>query len=199
MNYVVWLDGPGPDGACGQATLYDDPRRAPTNRNNVGGTVAVIFRDGDGFCDADAVRHEIGHTLGAVQPHAAPHGDPTGHCTDAFEDTLCLDTSPPRGGNHFEAEFFDYGNDDYWDPPNGPALSWWTADLSRFLCAEAGCNGVTSFDPPPPAPRAVTAQARQAKPKHRRKARRVRSKPHASQRSRSVARGRRVHRRRRAA
>jgi hypothetical protein len=197
-NYVVWLDGPGPEGACGQATLYDDPRRSAGNRNNMGGSIAAIFRDGDGFCNADSVRHEIGHTLGAVQPHAAPHGDPTGHCDDAFEDTMCLDTSPARGENHFQGEFFDYRNDDYWDPPGGRSLSWWTADLSRFLCPEAGCNGVTAMDPVP-APRAVTATARKTRRKHRRRARRVRSKKHASQRSRSVARRRGVHRRRRAA
>jgi hypothetical protein len=184
-NYVVWLDGPGPDAACGQATLYDDPRRVTGNRNNTGGTVAAIFRDGNGFCDASAVRHEIGHTLGAVQPHAAPHGDPTGHCGDAFEDTLCLDTSPHHGNDHFQGEFFDYGNDDYWDAPGGPAMTWWTADLSRFLCPDATCNGVSAMDPLP-AGRAVAARKRK---------RRVRSKHHASQRSRSVAHRRRVHRR----
>jgi hypothetical protein len=199
-NYVVWLDGPAPSGACGQATLYDDARRAPTNRNNMGGTVAVVFRDGDGFCNADAVRHEIGHTLGAVQPSAAPHGDPTGHCGDAFEDTMCLDSSPPRGDDHFQGEFFDYGNDDYWDPPNGPALSWWTADLSRFLCQEAGCNGVTSMTTPGAASAPPVASAAKAKSKKKRKKRRrVRSKKHASQRSRSVTHRRGVHRRRRAA
>jgi hypothetical protein len=200
-NYVVWLDGPGPPAACGQATLYDDARRAPTNRNNMGGTVAVVFRDGDGFCNADAVRHEIGHTLGAVQPSVAPHGDPTGHCGDAFEDTMCLDSSPSRGNSHFQGEYFDYGNDDYWDPPNGPALSWWTADLSRFLCQEAGCNGVTSFEQPAASSASPVARAATAKPKKKRtKKRRVRSKAkHASQRSRSVAHRRGVKRSRRAA
>src|SRR3954452_3124090 len=162
-NYVVWLDGPAPAGACGQATLYEDARRTPTNRNNMGGTVGVIFREGDGFCSADAVRHEIGHTLGAVQPSAAPHGDDGGHCGDAFEDTMCLQTSPSRGDSHFQGEYFDYGNDDYWDPPGGPALSWWTADLSRFLCQEPGCNGVTSMDTPA-ASSAPVASAAKAKP-----------------------------------
>jgi hypothetical protein len=197
-NFVVWLDGPGPDGACGQATLYQDTRRTPDNRNNAGGSVGLIFRDGDAFCDQNAVRHEIGHTLGAVQPGAAPHGDPTGHCTDAFEDTMCLDTSPNRGDGSFQGEFFDFSNDDYWDPPNGQPLGWWTADLSRFLCPEAGCNGVTSSDTPPLAspPRAVVAKKSTKKAKRKR---RVRSKKHASQRSRSVARARRAHRRRRAA
>src|SRR3954447_16510989 len=91
-NYVVWLDGPAPSAACGQATLYQDPRRSPNNRNNMGGTVAVIFRDGDGFCNSDAVRHEIGHTLGAVQPRPAPHRAPTRPLTHPFADHACLGT-----------------------------------------------------------------------------------------------------------
>src|SRR3954469_4044370 len=204
-NYVVWLDGPGPPAACGQATLYDDARRTPSNRNNMGGTVAMVFRDGEDFCNADAVRHEIGHTLGAVQPTGAPHGDPGGHCGDAFEDTMCLETSPSHGDSHFQGEYFDYGNDDYWDPPNGPALAWWTADLSRFLCQEAGCNGVSSMDAPAatsgaPVARAAAKKATKPKKKKRRKKRRVRSKAkHAPQRSRSVTHRRGVQRRRRPA
>ena len=35
--------------------------------------------------------------------------------------------------------FFDYNNDDYWDPPNR-ALPWWTANLNRFVCPNADCN-----------------------------------------------------------
>jgi len=142
-NYVVWLDGPSMPDACGQATLYDDPRRAQENRNNMGGSVAVVFREGAGFCGADAVRHEIGHTLGAVLPGVAPHADGGGHCSDAVEDTLCNADSPTRSTGVFEGEFFDYGNDDYWDPPLGPPLPWWTVDLSRFLCAKPTCNDVT--------------------------------------------------------
>jgi hypothetical protein len=52
--------------------------------------------------------------------------------------------------------YFDYGNDDYWDPPGG-ALPWWTVDLSPFLCPNATCNlpaGVVTggFEAPPPTP-----------------------------------------------
>ena len=142
FNYVVWLDGPAIPDACGQATLYGDPRRTPDNRNNLGGSVAVIFRSGDGFCGSDAVRHESGHTLGAVLPGVAPHSDGSGHCTDAVEDTLCNADSPTRSTGLFEGEFFDYANDDYWDPPVGPPLPWWTVNLSRFLCPNPTCNEV---------------------------------------------------------
>ena len=142
VNYVVWLDGPGPDGACGQATLYPDSRRSPDNRNNMGGSVAVVFRQADGFCNADAVRHEIGHTLGAAQPGAAPNADAGGHCLDAYEDTMCVDNSPHVAGGSSQVRFFDYGNDDYWDPPKGRPLDWWTVNLSRFLCDDPQCNRV---------------------------------------------------------
>jgi hypothetical protein len=137
-NYVVWLDAPSPAG-CGAAQVVDDPTRAQTNWNNYGGKVAVLFPSGDGFCGEAAVRHEIGHTLGALQPDA-PNAFDGMHCNDAYEDTMCYPSAPVRGSAAFEDEFFDYGNDDYWDPPNGKPLGWWTADLSRFICPTAGCN-----------------------------------------------------------
>ncbi|HEY3187055.1 MAG TPA: hypothetical protein VGJ70_06255 [Solirubrobacteraceae bacterium] len=180
VNYVVWLDGPAPAGACGQATLYDDPRRIESNRNNMGGSVALLFRTEGGFCGPDAVRHEIGHTLGAVQPRAAPHADDTGHCTDALEDTLCLNSAPSRTSSATQSQFFDYGNDDYWDPPDGAALPWWTANLSRFLCWEAGCNGVRTLA----VPRAVVARHARAHRRRHRRARRSRSRRPARARAR---------------
>lgn len=183
FDYVVWLDGPAPPGACGQATLYRDTRRTEANRNNMGGSVAVLFRTPAGFCGPDAVRHEIGHTLGAVQPDAAPHGDPTGHCTDALEDTMCLPSSPRQTRDGARGRFFDFGNDDYWDPPHGAPLPWWTANLSRFLCWEAGCNGVRTI---PAAPRAAAAGRPRAHRRRadRRRARRSRSRRRARVRAR---------------
>jgi hypothetical protein len=137
-NYVVWLDGPGPRGACGQATIYDDRRRDEDNANNSGGKVAIVFRAGEGFCGSNTVRHEIGHNLGALQP-SAPHAFDGAHCDDAYEDTMCYSSAPPRatGGRGL---YFDYGNDDYWDPPAGAPLAWWTVNLSRFLCPDTTCN-----------------------------------------------------------
>jgi hypothetical protein len=136
-NWVVWFDGPAPAGTCGQASIYDDPTRAPTNLNNFGGKVAVVFRSGDGFCSSNAVRHEIGHNLGALQP-SAPHAFDGSHCNDAIEDTMCYSNSP-QVANGQRGLFFDYKNDDYWDPAGG-ALPWWTVNLNRFLCPDAGCN-----------------------------------------------------------
>ncbi len=136
-NYLVWLDAPNPAGTCGQAAIYDDPSRSADNLNNFGGKAAVVFRNGDGFCSSNAARHEIGHNLGALQP-VAPHAFDGSHCNDAYEDTMCY-TNSRQVADGQRGEFFDYGNDDYWSPVNAP-LPWWTVDLNRFLCPDAGCN-----------------------------------------------------------
>ena len=137
-SYVVWLDGPGPSGACGQATIYDDDSRDEDNANNNGGKVAVVFRAGAGFCGSNTVRHEVAHNLGALQ-RSAPHAFDGAHCNDAYEDTMCYGSAPQRAGG-VRGQLFDYGNDDYWDPPNGAPLGWWTVNLSRFLCPDTTCN-----------------------------------------------------------
>ena len=139
VNYVAWLDGPSPAAACGQGTSLIDSRRVFWNANNLGGKLALVYRRGDGFCGADTVRHEIGHNLGALQPRA-PHTRDGAHCTDALEDTMCDSRAPAVASGTRYARYFDYGNDDYWDPPNGRPLRWWTVNLSWFLCPDARCN-----------------------------------------------------------
>jgi hypothetical protein len=163
-NWVVWLDGPSPADTCGQATMYDDPTRSQDNWNQLAGKVALIFRDGAGFCSARAVRHEMSHTLGAVVS-SAPHSEQGGHCTDAFEDTMCTADAPVVASGDFGQRFFDYGNDDYWDPPGGAQLGWWTVDLSRFVCPDARCNGAR-----PVARRRAARAARRARAAARRRA-----------------------------
>jgi hypothetical protein len=139
-NYVVWLDAPYPPGSCGQATSFDDQTRDQSNLNNLAGKVAVVFLNGQGgFCSSNTVRHEIGHNLGALQP-TAPHAFDGAHCNDAYEDTMCYTNSPKVTVSGIRGQFFDYKNDDYWDPPNGTPLPWWTANLNRFLCPDAYCN-----------------------------------------------------------
>jgi hypothetical protein len=138
-NYAVWLDAPAPAYTCGVADVFGDPSRKQDNWNNYGGKVAAVFRNGSDFCGEAALRHEIGHTLGALQADA-PHAFDGSHCDDAYEDTMCYPNAPQRGSGVFENQFFDYGNDDYWDPPQGKPLRWWTLDLSRFICPTATCN-----------------------------------------------------------
>jgi len=138
-NFLVWLDGPAPPRSCGQGTALLDSTRSQTNLNNLGGKLALIFRNGRDFCGEDVVRHEIGHNLGALQPDA-PNTTDGVHCNDAYEDTMCEWQAPKLVGGPFNGLYFDYGNDDYWDPPQGTPLGWWTVNLSRFLCPDAGCN-----------------------------------------------------------
>jgi hypothetical protein len=151
-NWVVWLDAPAPPGTCGQAAIYDDPSRAGDNLNNYGGKAAIVFPNGAGFCSSNAVRHEIGHNLGGLQ-RVAPHAFDGSHCNDAYEDTMCYSNSPKVAGGQ-RGLFFDYGNDDYWSPAGAP-LPWWSVDLNRFLCPDAGCNVVSAavdvagLNPPP--------------------------------------------------
>jgi Metallo-peptidase family M12B Reprolysin-like len=135
-DFVVWLDGPYPEGSCGQAQLTVDRRRSADNVNNGGGKVAAIFRDGAGFCGPATVLHEIGHMIGAVQPKPG-QGGWTGHCHDAAEDVMCDAAAPGAGGPR---TLVDPGNDDYWDPPAGAPLPFWTMNLSRFLCAGTDCT-----------------------------------------------------------
>jgi Thrombospondin type 3 repeat len=138
-SFVVWLDAPGPSGACGQATIYDDNRRSQDNANNTGGKLALVFRGQTGsFCGSNTVRHEISHNLGALSP-AAPNAFDGAHCDDAYEDTMCY-SSAPKMADGRRGLYYDYGNDDYWDPPAGQPLPWWTVNLSRFLCPDTTCN-----------------------------------------------------------
>ena len=163
MNYLVWLDGPAPANSCGQGTALLDSTRSENNLNNFGGKLSVIFRNGGSFCGADVVRHEIGHNLGALQPDAPNTSDGV-HCNDAFQDTMCGWESPKVGEGPFNGVWFDYGNDDYWDPPKGQPLGWWTLNLSRFICPDANCNRppgsqtAASAQPPVTQRPAVTAQ-----------------------------------------
>jgi hypothetical protein len=106
-----------------------------------------VFRNGDGFCSSNAALHEIGHTLGGLQP-VAPHAFDGSHCNDAYEDTMCYSSSPWVAHGE-RGTVFDHGNDDYWSLPGAP-LGWWTVDESRFLCPDAACNVVGGAAPDPP-------------------------------------------------
>lgn len=145
-SYVVWLDGmTAVGGVCGLGGQFGDERRTQDNLNNFGGQLAVVLRSGAGFCNSNTVRHEVGHTLGALRS-SAPNAFDGAHCDDAYEDTMCYPLAPSVGGDHYQGQFFDYRNDDYWDPA-GRALPGWTVNLSRFICPDVSCN-VASTEPP---------------------------------------------------
>jgi hypothetical protein len=188
-NFLVWLDAPAPPRSCGQGTALLDSTRADSNLNNFGGKLAVIFRRDGGFCGSDVVRHEIGHNLGALQPDA-PNTTDGVHCNDAFEDTMCGVESPKIAGGDFNGLYFDYGNDDYWDPPRGAALGWWTLNLSRFICPNRDCNRPEGARSPvaartTPKPSAVERSERRAA-ERRLRARKL----HRPRLARRVSRGR---------
>lgn len=175
-NYLVWLDGPEPEQYCGQATLSLDRRRRQDNANNFGGKVAAIFRSGDGFCGSSTVLHEIGHTLGAVQPRTAGDDTWTGHCADAAEDIMCDSSAPALAGPDAARDRLDADNDDYWDPPSGAPLGWWTLNLSRFVCPDASCRSTAAAAKKP-------ARSRKSKGKRRAAARGSRRSSVAARRS----------------
>jgi hypothetical protein len=135
----VWLEGvTAGAGICGVGTQFDDTRRDFSNFNNFGGKLALVMRDGAQFCNSNTVRHEIGHNLGALLP-GSPSAFDGAHCDDAYEDTMCYPQSPRRADGDYQNLYFDFGNNDYWDPAGG-ALPRWTVNLSRFLCPNIVCN-----------------------------------------------------------
>jgi hypothetical protein len=156
-DFVVWLDGPYPETSCGQSDLNLDRRRSQDNLNNGGGKLALIFRDGDGFCGPTTVLHELGHTLGAVQPRPG-QTDWDGHCHDDVADIMCnLADTEAQVDARVDV---DSGSDDYWDPPAGPPLTWWTLDESRFICADTTCSTPTASASRARASRTRAAEAR---------------------------------------
>jgi hypothetical protein len=141
-KYLVWLDAPS--SFCGQSEAPIESARGPANAAERR-TVSAIYRyypptdANGGFCSP--VLHELAHAMGAVQP-SAPHYE-AGHCNDNGNDLLCRMASTIPYDAALGGFYYDYGNDDYWDPAADPRsgssvkLGWWTVNLSRFLCPPA--------------------------------------------------------------
>ena len=143
-KYVVWLDAGSQ--YCGQGTLYQDTRRSALNNNDVSRTTGIVYRpypttnsDG-GFCRGRTLLHELGHNLGAVQK-VAPHAFDGAHCNDDQEDVMCYEQNATFDSG--DVGQFDYKNDDYWDPATGK-LTWWTVNLSKFVCPATGCGAANT-------------------------------------------------------
>jgi hypothetical protein len=142
-KYIVWLDAPS--SLCGQSDGSSDGVRSAANRAEAR-TVSAIYRYYDasnaegGFCSP--VLHELTHAMGAVSTYA-PHSSGDGHCTDNGNDLLCKMASTIPYDPSLGGFYYDYGNDDYWDPAADPfagsavKLGWWTVNLSRFVCPPA--------------------------------------------------------------
>jgi len=141
-KYVAWLDAGSQ--YCGQGTLYQDTRRDPAvNGNNVSRTTGIVYRPytasdpaTGGFCRGRTLLHELGHNLGALQS-VAPNDFDGAHCNDSGDDVMCYPGAAEAllgsVGADNDVAVFDHGSDDYWDPDGG-ALTYWTVNLSSFLC-----------------------------------------------------------------
>ncbi len=151
-KYVVWLDANSQ--YCGQGTLWQDAARSPINDSDVNRTTGIVYRpyaasDGPtgGFCRGRTLLHELGHNLGALQS-GTPNAFDKAHCDDDNNDTMCYTGEASDQVNSPDAQF-DYGKNDYWDPgaskpttqnPDGSpttsaeVLTWWTVNLSRYIC-----------------------------------------------------------------
>lgn len=116
-KYVVWYEStlPGTN-YCGQGSLDGDSSDSVANANDVGPDYAINY-------DCDAILHEVGHTIGAVQ-NDAPHSSGAGHCYDE-NDVMCYDDGGPyfTGGGALQfacaqrawGSYFDCNFDDYFN------------------------------------------------------------------------------------
>ena len=138
-KFVVWLDATSK--YCGQGSLYQDTRRESGNYNERR-TTGIVYRpysandaSTGGWCRGRTLLHEIGHNLGALQ-QVAPSAYDGAHCNDDDNDVMCYTSAATFDSGEPQ---FDYGSNDYWDPPGGK-LAWWTVNLNKFLCPASGCT-----------------------------------------------------------
>jgi len=121
---------------CGIANYSHDDSPGPDNKSNTG--TSYLRVDATAGClGANAIAHEMGHALGAVQ-NSAPHAD-DGHCTQSL-DMMCHDDKTPTPDcPEWDAKRLpDCGGDDYFNvaPPAGSYLAThWNLARSRYFNA----------------------------------------------------------------
>ncbi len=138
---VVFLEWGFGGGVCGYGSVRTDGTAGRTNTNNHYQGLAEIA---NGHCrEASSVAHELGHTLGAVQP-SAPHRSYSNHCYDGVADVMCYDDgtipSPMSAGRcpGDQLSTLDCGHDDYFDtsPAAGSYLAThWNVARSVLLAS----------------------------------------------------------------
>ena len=139
-NFLVWLDGPGPARSCGQGTALLDSTRSETNLNNLGGKLAVIFRDG-----ARLLRRGRGPARDRTQPRRAAAGCTKHHRRRPLQRRLRghdvrLGGAEAGRRSVQRASTSTTATTTTGIRPQGAPLGWWTLNLSRFLCPDAHCN-----------------------------------------------------------
>ena len=133
-SYLVLVDQD--DGDCGLGQVRQDASPGPSNVNNTGGAVAMVW---PACWTGLTAAHELTHTLGAVQ-QTAPHHTTLGHCWDGH-DAMCYADGSPQALKVVCAKPDDYrkldcNGDDYFAlfPKPGSYLSnHWNSASSQFL------------------------------------------------------------------
>lgn len=119
---------------CGVSTIENDDQPGPANRNNAGPSYARVDAV-PGCMGTNAIAHELGHSLGAVQL-SAPHSDGSWHCSDQYE-MMCYGGTPSWNCPEWNAHRLpDCDHDDYFNanPAAGSYLAThWNVANSDFL------------------------------------------------------------------
>ena len=112
-KYVVWYDASA--SYCGQGTIYEDETDAGTNPNNQGPDYGVSY-------DCNALMHEHGHNVGAVQYSSPFSSGSGGHCWQE-SDVMCYadggDRAQPLVFTCTDRQHYDCKHDDYFDAKIG--------------------------------------------------------------------------------
>lgn len=138
-KYLVFYNaGIGP-GYLGQGTLHDDETASSSNANNAGPTYAVAYNS-----SPDAMMHENGHTLGAVQQNS-PFSTGQGHCWEDY-DIMCYDdaydNNVPISGMVIDCSspsHYDCEHNDYFDAKIGAGQGVGTGDWLANHWNIGGC------------------------------------------------------------
>ncbi|WP_052666207.1 S-layer homology domain-containing protein [Nitriliruptor alkaliphilus] len=113
-KYLLFADFVSPDAhVAGRADMFLDDRRTVDNHNNGRAPMYAVVYGARHFGGSVAL-HELGHTMGAVQP-GAPGSDGAGHCAEQI-DVMCY----PAAGSRCATMAFDCGNDTYFSTATRP-------------------------------------------------------------------------------
>jgi hypothetical protein len=130
-KYIMITEG---NEVCGVGGKYGDDTPGASNLSNTSVTYSRV--DAVANClGANAIAHEFGHTIGAVQT-SAPHSDGGSHCTQRF-DMMCYGGTPTYDCPEWDSERLpDCGADDYFNvsPAAGTYLAThWNLANSIFF------------------------------------------------------------------
>jgi hypothetical protein len=162
-HYWVYWDGTL-SGVCGQGEFHNDDRPVADNANNTGPRYGLSY-------GCNALMHENGHNMGAVQ-NSAPNASGAAHCNDD-RDVMCYNDGGPNSGGYrnnvcTDLEHYDCNHDDYFhpNPPAGSYLAthWNVAACYNRYIQRSGCGGGSTPTPTRTATRTNTPTGPTATP-----------------------------------